>query len=313
MLIRSTSWALSLWLAVGAHAAAQLPSAAAPAPSAPPAAPPAGTRPLEQVTVQADRAALQRRLYAFVESLSRDTPRDEALRRWQVPICPLVAGLTQEQGEFILARLSQIARQAGAPLDREHCVQPNLVVIVTPNPEELLKAWNQHHHVFTGPRESEARFQSFRHKPRPVRVWYNHDFGSVTRDPVLSGSLQIGPDSWAIPSGGYPLGSKMNVRDVLAFASVAVIVDGRQIVGLEIRQITDYIAMAALTEVDLDAPLADAPTILRLFNARTGGQPLPEELSAWDREFLHGLYGLTLDSVTQRSQLRDWMYRDLAP
>jgi hypothetical protein len=38
---------------------------------------------------------------------------------------------------------------------------------------------------------------------------------------------------------------------------------------------------------------------------------LPEELSPWDREFLEGLYGMTLDSITQRSQLRDRMFQDL--
>ncbi|MGP8034344.1 MAG: hypothetical protein ACLPQ6_09395 [Steroidobacteraceae bacterium] len=312
---RRATWVLSLWLAAAAHAAAQVPPASAPppSPSADAAAPHAGN-PLPQVTVEADRATLQRRLYTFVATLAREIPRDEALRRWQVPVCPLVAGLTREQGEFILQRLSQIAAQVGAPLDKESCVQPNLVVIVSPRPEELLKAWDRHHRMFVGPRDSEAVFQRFRQQSRPVRVWYNHDFGSAKREPILNGSLQIGKASWGIASAGdNSLGSKTFVREVLAFSSVAVIVDGRQIIGLEVRQITDYIAMAALTEVDLDAPLGDAPTILRLFNARSGGQPLPEELSGWDREFLKGLYGMTLDSVTQRSQLRDWMYRDLAP
>lgn len=318
MLTRCAAGVIALWLAAGAAAAAQVPSAppAAPMPAPPGTAESPGrtAAQLQQVTVEADRATLQHRLFTFVSTLARDTPRDEALRRWQVPICPLVVGLPREQGEFILARLSQIATQAGAPLDKERCVRPNLAVVVTPNADELLADWNRHHHMFAGPRDSEARFQRFRHKPGAIRVWYNHDFGSAKGDPVLEGSLQLGRGFAAIPSGGYnSLGSKMNVRDVLAFSSVAVIVDGREIVGLEIRQISDYIVMAALTEVDLDAPLGDAPTILRLFSVRAAGEPPPQELSAWDREFLKGLYGMTLENVTQRSQLTDWMFRDLAP
>lgn len=321
MLRTAVMGVLALWLAAGGGAAAQVPAAVAPSPVPAPAhsgtadsaaAHPAG--PLQQVTVEADRATLQHRLFTFVSTLSRATPRDEALRRWQVPICPLVMGLTREQGEFVLERLSQIASQAGAPLDKEGCVQPNLAVVVAQNPDKLLEDWNRHHRMFVGPRESEARFQRFRHQPRPIRVWYNHDFGSARGDPVLTGSLQLGRGFSATPSGGYnSLGSKMNVRDVLAFSSVAVIVDGREIVGLQIRQITDYIVMAALTEVDLDAPLGDAPTILRLFSARAAGQPPPEQLTSWDREFLKGLYGIALEDITQRSQLSDWMFRDLAP
>jgi hypothetical protein len=319
MLRRCAAGVIALWLAAGAEAAAQVPAAGAPAAAPAPTASGTADSPghpatqLQQVTVAADRATLQRRLFTFVSTLARDTPRDEALRRWQVPICPLVVGLPREQGEFILERLSQIATQAGAPLDKERCARPNLAVVVTPNPDELLADWNRHHHMFVGPRESEARFQRFRHQSRPIRVWYNHDFGSFKGDPVLIGSLQLGRGFDAIPSASSTLGSKMNVRDVLAFSSVAVIVDGREIVGLQIRQISDYIVMAALTEVDLDAQLGDAPTILRLFSSRAAGEPPPQELSGWDREFLKGLYGMSLQSITQRSQLTDWMFRDLAP
>jgi hypothetical protein len=298
--------ALALWLAAGACATAQTP---------PP--PPAGQagKPLPQVTVEADRVKLQHRVFTFVSSISRAIPRDEALRRWQVPICPLVAGLTQDEGEFMLARLSQIVQEAGAPLDKERCVQPNLVVIVTPKPEELLQYWGAHHHGFTGtPRDSAAGFRRFRTTPRPIRVWYNHNFGSASGEPILNGSLQLGATSWGVATGGFDsLGSNMLVKDVLQFSSVAVIVDGRRIVGLQIGQITDYIAMAALTEPDLDAPLGDAPTILRLFSDRFAAQPLPQGLSAWDKEFLKGLYGMTLDKLTQRSQITDRMFRNLAP
>ena len=55
-------------------------------------------------------------------------------------ICPQVAGLPRNDGEFILARLSQIALVAGAPLGPEHC-RANFYVIVTEKPNQLRKAW----------------------------------------------------------------------------------------------------------------------------------------------------------------------------
>src|SRR5262249_42011085 len=55
------------------------------------------------------------RVDAYIRNVSAG-PRDEAIARWRDPICPLVSGLAREQAEYMLARLSQIAVQVGAPL-----------------------------------------------------------------------------------------------------------------------------------------------------------------------------------------------------
>ena len=67
---------------------------------------------------------------------------NDSLERWNTPICPLVAGLPKERGEFVLARVSEIARDAHAPLGSEHC-RPNLYVVVSDNPDDLLKKWSK--------------------------------------------------------------------------------------------------------------------------------------------------------------------------
>jgi hypothetical protein len=107
-------------------------------------------KPLPQVTIEAERASLGRRLDSFVSSITRSAPRDESLRRWRDPICPLMAGLTHDQGEYLLERLSQVARVAGAPLDKEHCARPNLVIVITSKPDALIKGWGQHRNAFGG-------------------------------------------------------------------------------------------------------------------------------------------------------------------
>src|SRR5215471_5640197 len=94
-------------------------------------------KPLPQVTVEADRVALEHRIFSFVTEITRVAPRGESLRIWRAPICPLVAGLGKDQGEFILARLSQAAQAAGAPLDGEKC-RPNLYVVFTNDPGGLI-------------------------------------------------------------------------------------------------------------------------------------------------------------------------------
>jgi len=87
----------------------------------------------------------------------------------------------------------------------------------------------------------------------------------------------------------------------------------RQVVGLQIGQIADYVTMVSLAEPDLDAPLGTAPTILRLFAALPPGEDRPAGLSPWDAAFLKALYGTTLSLITQRSTIADRMLRDLAP
>jgi hypothetical protein len=265
---------------------------------------------LSQVTVEADRAVLGKRVFAYVSSVSHSTPRDEALRRWRVPICPLVAGLTREKGEFVLQRLSQIAQEAGAALDQENC-RANLAVIVTTTPEVLLKAWGDHRSAFGSLRDSPAAFRRFRRQAAPIRVWYNHDFGSPRSEPIVSGSMQLGAGFTAPTTAGDLLGSKMFVKDVRVFTSVAVIVDGKRVPGLAVGQLADYIALVALTEVDLDAPLGTAPTMLRLFEPRDPGDPAPQALTAWDRAFLRALYRTKLDLITQRSVITDEIVADL--
>jgi len=271
-------------------------------------------KPLPQVTVEAQRASLEHRLNNYVWGITRSAPRDESLRRWRDPICPLVAGLTREEGEFMLERLSQIARTAGAKLDNEHCARPNLVVVVTSNPDALIKGWGERRNAFGGVRGSAAKFTRLAARPRPVWVWYNHDFGGGA-DPTTTGSLQLGRAFSDTPSSGCCLGSHFDVKDVLVFTSVAVIVDGKQALGLQIGQLADYVAMVALTEIDLDAPLGTAPTILRLFAARAAGEQPPTGLSAWDQEFLKALYdpNAPLGSLTQRSVITGEMFHDLAP
>jgi hypothetical protein len=114
-----------------------------------------GADPIDQITVQAQRGRLKHQVNVFVANAIVQTHYDESLERWNnVKICPLVVGLNKEQGEFILARLSQIAKAAGAPLGPEK-MQANLFVIFSKDPEPGLKQLANH----IGTRVSHARWK----------------------------------------------------------------------------------------------------------------------------------------------------------
>src|ERR1700677_2486256 len=100
---------------------------------------------IETITVEAarERERVAQQVNQFVSAIAVKRS-DQSLANWQreIPICPWVAGLPRGDGEYMLTRLSQIAASAGAPLAPQHC-KPNLYVVVTSEPDALLKAWNK--------------------------------------------------------------------------------------------------------------------------------------------------------------------------
>ena len=93
--------------------------------------------------------------------------------------------------------------------------------------------------------------------------------------------------------------------------SALVIIDAQWATGLEVDQLSEFIAMLALSGTNIDQPVTPARTILNL--------PYDEERSiagatAWDRSYLQGLYSTDGDrrASTQRGQIAAYMRRSLA-
>src|ERR1700689_1513994 len=125
------------------------------------AALPAGADSLDQITVQAQRDRLKQEVNTFVSNAIVQTRYDETLERWNnEKVCPLVAGLNKEQGKFVLARVSQIARDAGAPLGSEKC-KANFFVVFTKDPEPGLKQLADHHDAAAFNYETGAQLKKF--------------------------------------------------------------------------------------------------------------------------------------------------------
>jgi hypothetical protein len=270
------------------------------------AAPPDATQPLDQVTVEAHRQQLEERVTAFVSKLAHPD-FDRSLRRWLVPVCPLVAGLPQVQGEFMLARLSEVARQAGVPLAGEKC-SPNLHIVATADPSGLLKSWRRRDRRLGDAMPAEV--QHFLTHTHPVMVWYNAavtEDGGGALDPTAT---KLGTNY--IPTNHHPKGSRIQFGAVEMFESVIVIVDLRRVQELSYGQLADYVAMLGFAQLDPDADFGSAPSILQLFGARPA-QPPPGSLSDWDVAYLRALYKTEQASRTQRNQIIQMMVRDMVP
>lgn len=319
-MVRPGSWVPRLAAVAAATTFCSYVAAFGGAPASPPgsgASAPAKA-PLDTVTVQAqrERKEVEREVNQFVFAVAVRYLHD-SLSRWNTPICPLVAGLPREQGEFVLARLSQIARSAKAPLAAEHCAA-NFYVVVSPQPELLIRQWQAHDRRMFNTRNGMGYLRNFRDAPRPVRVWYNVDFVSTEGKPILSADALAGAimgtgtnvQMMDVPTNSVSMASKLTHSAVRSLSSVIVVVDAGRVQALSFGQLADYVGMVGLAEVNQDAEVGPVPTILRLF--RTTPDP-PQRLSAWDEAFLTSLYAVDQGSVVQQPRMKRQMVSTLAP
>jgi hypothetical protein len=255
---------------------------------------------LDGVTVEAQRERLERQISEYVSSITIHN-RNDSLARWQLPICPLVAGLPFEQGKFVFLRVSQIASEVGIPLDSQDC-KPNLLVVMTREPQKLLQDWwSKRPGLFNRDRGVAGIKRKIR-TDAPVRVFHN----ACSVPPGISKTFS--PAVMA-QCGSGTLGTKLTRGAVRAIYSVIVVVDLQQTKDLGIGQLTDYIAMVSLAQIRKDSELGAAPTILRLFDERDAARP--QGLSTWDQAFLRSLYDADPGSVMQRAGIKLRMKRDL--
>lgn len=265
-----------------------------------------GSRALDTVTIEAhrQRELVEKQINTFVQAITMPT-REEALLRWHSPICPAVVGLKRDQGEYVLARLSQAARDAGAPLAPENC-GPNFLVIAASDPKALLdKWWGRQPRLFNDDR-GIGGIKHFLASTQPIRAWYN------AMQDCEGGAFRVRGGGVFFPEHCQgSLGSKLSWETVRVITSVVIVIDLKHVSGLTLKQMADYAAMLGLAQIRENANPGSAPTILHLF--AFGTEAKPDALSSWDQAFLHSLYSTHTDDVLQVSEVEDRLYGTLAP
>jgi len=259
------------------------PSALAAQPPGPPAA-------VEGLVVpgHAPAEAERQRIDAFVHQLAPIRP-GQSLSRWAAPICPLVTGLPRAAAEEVLARVSQVVVEVGAPLAPKASCKPNFVIAITPDPKGFAEAWEKRDVTIFGertPSTAEAMLAS----KAPVIVW------QITTDDPSDGSGLTG-DINKPGERRFARGSHIFSEMVRHTRAAAAIVDANPAIGLTTRQIADYVTMTGLAEIRAEASIEAFPTILALF--KVDRAKAPHELSAWDLAYLRGLYATDPSDRTQ--------------
>ena len=261
---------------------------------------------LDSITVEAarHREVLEQQIATFVSRVA-SKPYDAPLARWQTvsPVCPLVAGLSKDDGEYILTRVSQIASAAGAPLGKQHC-KPNFYVVVSADPDGLLKAWNKRDVWMFGDEadQGSSKIRKFLNASSPVRVWYNAEL--YTDEGVPLGNTEGRTDTRA-------RATRMVFSETRDLTSALVMVDGPRAKGVNFKQLASFIALVGLAEIRADANITDAPSILRLFSSTE--EDRAPGLTQWDESFLKALYHTRHTDKQQLAEIKSAMVQDIAP
>lgn len=271
----------------------------------------ADTPPIDSTTVVAprDRATIEREVATFVNAIAVK-PGSESLARWQlqIPLCPLVAGMSKSDGEYILSRVSKIATTAGAPLAKENC-KGNFYIIVTADPDGILKAWMKRDVRMFGD-EADQGGKTIRdfNAANPVRVWYNTAFyeldGTPLGNPIDDSTIS------SIRTDLSARATRIEINSYRALSSAIAIVDARRMQSVTFAQIAAYVAMVGLVQMRPQGNVGDAPTILNLF---AGAGKAPPGLTAWDESFLKAVYATRITDKAQLAAIKTAMVQDVAP
>lgn len=256
----------------------------------------------QRIPADEARATLEHRVEAYVRAITRNPglSDNDSIVRWNTPLCPLVAGLAAKDAKILSAKVLQISSTAGAPLARATC-KPNFIIVATSEPDQVLNAWYARDSGLFGD-AAPALIHQFLEasQSRPVRVWYNIDMGRKAG--MHNGHF--------VPSNTRAESSAFVGNTVSDFFSIFAIIDTNRTQRTTADQLAAYVAMAGLTNVDPDANLGNAPSILQLF-ATSAANP-PSGLSNWDAAFLKALYHSDPTSRTQRFEIAQRAAHDIS-
>jgi hypothetical protein len=119
----------------------------------------------------------------------------------------------------------------------------------------------------------------------------------------------LGKASWVrIPPEAA---TRLKLTATRNISSVIVVVDSTKIGNINFGQLTDYIGLVGLAQINFEKQPGDAPTILRLFES--SGESRPPEMTVWDRALLHALYSTSQTNVMQIAQMQSAALKEIAP
>ena len=246
----------------------------------------------DAIVVEGQRRPTQKEALRTVTDLTMIV--ESQIARFHDPVCPMVLGMERSAAAVVENRIRTTAKEVGASVSDGKC-DANLIVFVTSDGPGLIGDLQKRRpRWFENVPAAEVRRAL---RDEPVRGW---SATSVRNDKgeSASGSAVTDADSfkgfvssnsnWKAPVLRVSEASILHNASRHHIDGSVIIVDADAIEGFTLRQLGDYAAMRGLAKVRLPEDPRKLGSILSMFDRPR--DVAPRELTAFDRNYLRGLY-----------------------
>lgn len=229
-----------------------------------------------------------RRLVDMIDDFVGDVAapvRGRGMARWNRTVCVGAVNFQPAMAHYITDRVSTVAEDLGLSAGGAGC-SPNILIIGTDDAKALANLMvEKNRRTFrpgpTGTDHGSDALNNFRTSDAPIRWWQ-------VAVPVDShtGDIAVRLPGHDAPQTSTFAASRLSTQIVDSLVRAIVIVDMTKLEGLNSLQLSDYIAMVSLAQIDPEADTSRFHSILNV-----AGDPLQAEtLTDWDVAYLDGLY-----------------------
>ncbi|GAA0394502.1 hypothetical protein GCM10009093_21350 [Brevundimonas terrae] len=240
--------------------------------------------------------------------------------RWHRDMCVSVVNMQNDVAQYIIDRVAEVALEVDVKPGDPGC-SANVTVIATANANETTgEIVNRYRNTLlpdvSGARRSRQALERFAESDLPVRWWHisiliDPDTGQAAsrmQNGHITGEYAVGHESDGLKSiVDFPSVEvrSTNLRSGLRsdLASAIIILDMEKVAGISVPQIADYIAMIALTRVNMDADYSDYNSVLSLMTDKD-----ILGLTEWDMAFLRSIYSADLTHKLKSHQMAELRY-----
>jgi hypothetical protein len=286
--------------------------------------------PLESVIVSTTKPS-QAVIHNYVETRTGRTYILGRTARWIVKLCPQTSGLGDKYATYISQRIRDVAAAIGAPVDDDPACRPNIEVVFTTAPQDLIDNIAMTDPLYLGYHQTRREAAELAKVRLPIQAWYttlvqgNYEhrpmgYGGGTVDvgkcPV-TGSVSFkttnGHDI-SIPCSAPGAATGNRAKDGLnsGFFNILILADPGKLSDYEVGSLADYIALLALSQPDA---LDTCETMLSISNllAKNCGAAA-SKITDTDLAYLRALYKLPGGDllVSQREYISRQMTKMLA-
>jgi hypothetical protein len=289
--------------------------------------------PTENVTVTGTKS--RQVVDSFVASFAAPTHMTGKIARWEGGgTCPVTVGQRPAVAAYVSQRVREIATAVGAPVKSSDTCTPNIEIVFTRTPQELLDNVRQHDADYLGYAESSAEREKLAQVTRPIQAWYT----TQTKDLRGIGSVDSGRSRGAgasmsnftyAPRAGCrgtnpaPIqlgdakftavtGNRVSDGMRSALYHVLIVVDPGKLKDYEIGPLADYIAMLSLTQLNSLDVCQQLPSVVNIL--APGCERKPNGITEDDLAYLRALYKMSPEKslVVQRNEIADRMTETMA-